>query len=73
MRRIVEAGHEIAIHTYSHMYSEIYASVEDYLDDFYKIYMLIQDATGVTPTIFRFPGGVSTGTIGLSINRLSRK
>jgi peptidoglycan/xylan/chitin deacetylase (PgdA/CDA1 family) len=61
MRRIVEAGHEIAIHTYSHMYSQIYASVEDYLDDFFKIYKLIQDATGVTPTIFRFPGGSING------------
>ena len=33
MRRIVNEGHTIAIHTYSHRYTEIYASVEAYLAD----------------------------------------
>ena len=61
MRRIVEEGHTIAIHTYTHKYKTIYASVKAYLDDFYKIYTYIHDVTGVYPQIFRFPGGSNTG------------
>ena len=57
MRNIVEAGHTIAIHSYTHNYQQIYASVEAYLDDFYQMYTQILEATGVKPQIFRFPGG----------------
>lgn len=57
MRDIVEAGHAIGVHSYTHNYSCIYGSVEAYLDDFAQEYHLIQDATGVAPQIFRFPGG----------------
>lgn len=57
MRDIVANGHTIAMHTYSHKYTEIYSSVEAYLDDMYQIFTLIKEATGVTPTHFRFPGG----------------
>lgn len=57
MRDIVEAGHAIGVHSYTHSYSSIYESVEAYLDDFAQEYHLIQDATGVAPQIFRFPGG----------------
>jgi len=61
MRDIVADGHTIAMHTYSHNYSKIYASVEDYLADMYQIFTLIKEATGVTPTLFRFPGGSING------------
>lgn len=57
MKRIVEDGHKIAIHTYSHVYNDIYSSVENYLADFDRIYNLVYDATGVKTDIFRFPGG----------------
>ena len=57
MRDIVANGHTIAMHTYSHKYQEIYSSVDAYLDDMYKIFTLIKETTGVTPTHFRFPGG----------------
>ncbi|WP_227017412.1 polysaccharide deacetylase family protein [Sinanaerobacter chloroacetimidivorans] len=57
MRRIVDEGHTIAIHTYSHKYEDIYESVESYLADFNKIYHLIYETTGVKPDMFRFPGG----------------
>ena len=57
MRRIVNEGHTIAVHSYTHRYSEIYASVEAYLTDFYSQWTYIHDVTGVYPTIFRFPGG----------------
>lgn len=57
MRRIVNEGHTIAIHTYTHRYTEIYASVEAYLADFDRIYNWVYQVTGVHPQIFRFPGG----------------
>ena len=57
MRRIVQEGHTIGMHSYSHSYKKIYASVEALLKDMYQVCNLIKDTTGVTPTCFRFPGG----------------
>ncbi len=57
MRDIVEQGHTIGMHSFSHNYEKIYASVEAYLDDMDQLYHLIKDTTGVTPSVFRFPGG----------------
>ncbi len=58
---IAEEGHSVGIHTYSHIYKDIYNSVEEYLDDFYKVYDLIYSITGTKPEIFRFPGGSING------------
>lgn len=57
LKRIVEEGHAIGIHTHSHKYTEIYLSVEAYLADFQAAYDTIYRATAVKPGIFRFPGG----------------
>ncbi len=57
MKRIVDEGHTLAIHTYSHNYQQIYASVDDYLEDFNRIYEWIYEVTGVHAQIFRFAGG----------------
>ena len=58
-RRIVEEGHTIALHSYSHKYSEIYSSVEKYNKDLEKLSKLIFEETGVTTHYLRFPGGSS--------------
>lgn len=57
LRRIVEDGHNLGIHTYSHVYKDIYSSVEAWLDDFAKVSDRIEEVTGIKPDIFRFPGG----------------
>ena len=57
LQRAVEEGHTIGVHSASHKYKEIYRSVDDYLSDFTRCYDFIYNATGYTPTIFRFPGG----------------
>ena len=57
MRDIVAQGHTLAMHSYTHDFSTIYNSVEDYLDDIYRLFVLIRDTTGITPTLFRCPGG----------------
>lgn len=61
MRRIVEEGHAIGMHSFTHEYSMIYDSVESYLSDMYAVFCQIKEVTGVTPTLFRFPGGSING------------
>ena len=56
-RRIAEEGHTIGVHTDSHVYRKVYASVDSFIDDFNRAARSIEEATGVQPKIFRFPGG----------------
>ncbi len=58
-RRIVEEGHVIGMHSYSHKYNEVYASKEAFINDLSKIQSLIYEETGVLTDIYRFPGGSS--------------
>lgn len=64
---MADEGHTIGIHTDSHQYRSIYTSVEDYLNDFKKVYDKVYEITGVKPEIFRFPGAASTATTGTFI------
>ncbi len=57
LKRAVAEGHTIGIHTYAHNYNAVYGSVEAFLEDFHQTYQAVYNATGVYPTIFRFPGG----------------
>lgn len=56
-KEIVNRGHTLAIHSSSHNYKEIYNSVDDFLEDFNKLFVHIYNITGIKPKIFRFPGG----------------
>ena len=58
-KRIVDEGHVIGMHSFSHKYSEIYASKDAFVNDLDKIAGLIYDEAGVWPTLYRFPGGSS--------------
>lgn len=57
LKRMVENGHTIGLHTYSHKQKIIYSSVESYLNDFYQVYQQVYDITGLKVNIFRFPWG----------------
>ncbi len=59
--RMVNEGHTIGIHTYSHMCNEIYCSVERFLEDFNMVYQQIYDITGDRVHIYRFPWGSNNG------------
>ena len=59
IKKIVQYGHEIAIHSYEHNYNYIYSSLDNYLEDFYKCANWIEKLTGKKPTLYRFPGGSS--------------
>lgn len=65
-KRIVEEGHTLAMHSYSHEYKKIYASVDAFYEDLRKLQDLLYQVTGVDCRIYRFPGG-SSNTITKSI------
>lgn len=59
---IVERGHTLALHSYSHNYNQIYRSVDAFLSDYEKVYDWVYKETGYTPSLFRFPGGSNNGS-----------
>jgi len=60
-RRIVNEGHSIGNHTYSHQFRHIYYSVSNFREDVLRVQNLVRSATGVEMDIFRFPGGSNNG------------
>lgn len=58
-QRIVEEGHTLAMHSYSHKYDEIYESKEAFARDLNSLQEYLYETTGVWPRIYRFPGGSS--------------
>lgn len=58
-RRIVEEGHTLGMHSYSHSYEKLYASLKSFREDFENLRGLLEETTGVTPLYYRFPGGSS--------------
>lgn len=69
-KRIVDEGHVIGMHSYSHKYSEIYVSKEAFVDDLNRISNLIYEQTGVRPSIYRFPGGSSNNVSKVPMSEL---
>lgn len=59
LRRIVEEGHTLGMHSYSHKYKELYESMDSFTEDFAQIRNYIYQATGVESVCYRFPGGSS--------------
>ena len=57
LKNIVDAGHSIGIHSVTHEYDDIYASEEAFFNDLYTMQGIIEDCTGVTTMLSRFPGG----------------
>lgn len=67
-KRIVDEGHTLAMHSYSHAYSKVYASEASFIEDFDKLHKLLKDATGVDAKIYRFPGGSSNQVSDTDVN-----
>ncbi|MGN1235681.1 MAG: polysaccharide deacetylase family protein [Christensenellaceae bacterium] len=59
LRRIYDEGHTIALHSYTHDYKQVYASKQALLSDVEKCREVIERETGVSPKLYRFPGGSS--------------
>ncbi|MCM1134807.1 MAG: polysaccharide deacetylase [Clostridium sp.] len=58
-QKILDEGHTLAMHSFSHKYDEIYSSKESFIEDVEKIQDYLYEVTGVRPTFYRFPGGSS--------------
>ena len=58
-QRIVNEGHTIGMHSYTHEYGTVYASLESFEQDVTQISDYIFQMTGVRPKYYRFPGGSS--------------
>ena len=59
LQRIVDEGHTLGMHSYSHKYKELYESMDSFTQDFVRIRDYIYQATGVESVCYRFPGGSS--------------
>lgn len=58
-KRIVNDGHTLGMHSYSHKYSELYASLDSFKEDTDKLRIFLYETTGVWSSFYRFPGGSS--------------
>lgn len=66
-KRIVDEGHTIGMHSYSHVYQDFYASKESFAEELTRLNDLIYNVTGTRSTIFRFPGGSSNNVSSLPV------
>lgn len=67
IQRIVEEGHTLGMHSYSHRYTNLYRSVDAFSEDFHKLQDYLYDLTGVKSVFYRFPGGSSNTVSPLNI------
>lgn len=58
-KAIVDRGHTIALHTYTHDYSKVYRSETAFFNEITRISDYVYSVTGVRSRIIRFPGGSS--------------
>lgn len=57
LKRIVDEGHSIGNHTYSHDYKYLYDSPNNFINELYRTRWIIQSTTNVDTKLIRFPGG----------------
>lgn len=56
-KRIIDEGHYIGNHGYSHNYKKIYSSVDAFFEDFIQLEDSLYEEFGISPKLMRFPGG----------------
>ncbi|MCI9449680.1 MAG: DUF5011 domain-containing protein [Clostridiales bacterium] len=59
LSRMIDEGHTIGIHGYSHDYAAIYSSPEAFLDNIESLRRRLIDDFGYSTDLIRFPGGSS--------------
>ena len=76
-KRILNEGHSLGMHSYSHDYKYIYGSLDNYKEDLMKLQDYLYEVTGERISIYRFPGGSSNSVskipIQSCINFLDKK
>lgn len=69
-KEIVDRGHAIGMHSYTHVYGDIYKNTEAFINDIDTIHKYIQDTTGVDSRLYRFPGGSSNTVSSVPMSEL---
>ena len=69
-QRIVQEGHTLGMHSFSHKYQEMYQSLDSYKEDLTKLHEFLYEMTGVDSRIVRFPGGSSNKTSKVDMQEL---
>ena len=77
-KRIVDEGHTIGNHSYSHEYKKLYKedNLESFKEDVTKNHEFIKSKTGIDAAVFRFPGGAmvrKTSLMDPRVNFLAEK
>ena len=67
-KEVVDRGHSIGLHSYTHEYSDIYRNTDAYFNDLNKISDAVYNVAGVRTNLIRFPGG-SSNTVSRSYCR----
>ncbi len=62
-QRIIDEGHTLALHSYTHQYSQIYESPEAFRQDVTQLSDYLFEITGYRCEFYRFPGGSSNTII----------
>lgn len=60
--RMLEEGHSIGMHSYSHKYQRIYDSADSFFQDLDQLADYLTQIIGYAPDFFRFPGGSCNST-----------
>lgn len=68
-QKILDDGHSLGIHTYSHVYNDIYKSLDSFVEDFDKMRNLIYEKTGEEITLYRFPGGSGNNVVSPTVRK----
>ncbi len=69
-QRIIDEGHTLALHSYTHQYSQIYESPEAFRQDVTALSDYLYEITGYRCEFYRFPGGSSNTIIQFDKNQL---
>ena len=71
-QRIVDEGHTLGMHSFTHKYDVIYQSLDAYVEDMTRLQSYLEDITGVTTNLIRFPGGSSNHVSNVDMKELIR-
>lgn len=71
-KRIVDDGHTLGMHSFSHKYSEVYASLDGFQTDLHKLQTFLYESTGVWSKLYRFPGGSSNTVSKVDMEKLAK-
>ena len=73
VKRELEEGHSIGIHTFSHKKNELYCDETFFFQDFDQCRDRIREVTGITPTLHRFPWGSNNNYVCPIVDNLIQK